>query len=377
MHNSRFGVFMSEFFLRPRLVGKRFDKHTVPLDLLKDFSVFEEMLLEVAKRKYLDKHPERKRLPKGFGKNISVSLSSVEEGSVFLSLSIIYAASLVPPVEEVYFKQARDEIVETISLVEQGKKPVIDTVYLRYFDRFGRSLRDDESIEFLHKDNKATLNHETRKKLLEASKVQSWSENLTLKGYVPAVDKSNRSFEMQLINSSKIKINYLEQFQDDILEAFKGYEKKSLLEIKGIAILDRTGSIKNFETLEHVSLLDPLDIEARIEELLLLEDGWLNGKGKALNKAQAQYIGNAFYINYDDELPLPYLYPTAEGGLLAEWQIKDWEVSLEIDIDSLRSEFHAFNLKTNQESDSIFRLNEKDEWTKINKTLKNFNKEQV
>lgn len=35
-----------EEFLRSRLVGRRFDKHTLPLDILKDFSAPEEILIE-------------------------------------------------------------------------------------------------------------------------------------------------------------------------------------------------------------------------------------------------------------------------------------------------------------------------------------------
>ena len=35
---------MNQEFLRPRLVGRRFDEHTLPLDILKDFSALEEML---------------------------------------------------------------------------------------------------------------------------------------------------------------------------------------------------------------------------------------------------------------------------------------------------------------------------------------------
>jgi len=35
-------------FLRPRLVGRRFDEHSLPLDIRKDFAALEEKLVEVA-----------------------------------------------------------------------------------------------------------------------------------------------------------------------------------------------------------------------------------------------------------------------------------------------------------------------------------------
>lgn len=71
---------MNQDFLRSRLVGRRFDEHTLPLDILKDFSALEEMLIEVAKRKYLAAHPDRQRTPKGFTKGLELHLTAVEEG---------------------------------------------------------------------------------------------------------------------------------------------------------------------------------------------------------------------------------------------------------------------------------------------------------
>jgi hypothetical protein len=39
----------TEPFLTPRLVGDRFEGHAIPLEVLKDFAVLEEMIVEVAK----------------------------------------------------------------------------------------------------------------------------------------------------------------------------------------------------------------------------------------------------------------------------------------------------------------------------------------
>lgn len=371
---------MGTEFLRPKLVGKRFAAHTVPLDLLKDFSAFEEMLLEMAKRNYFAEYPDRKRLPKGFGKNISINLTAVEEGSAILALMLtshLATTSLVPSIEEIYFNQAKDAVIETIMLVEQGKEVLLDPVLLRYFDRFGRSLRDDESIEFSLPEGKATFNQKTRKKLLEISKIKNWSEDLTLKGCVSAVDKNNQTFDLELMNSSKIKSNYLEQHQSVILEAFEGYENKALIEVKGVAILDRANSIKSFESFEQVTLLDPLDIEARLEVLSLLNNGWLNGKGKALDNAKAKLFSEYFYSFYNESLPLPYLYPTAEGGLQAEWFINDWDISLEIDLANLNADLHGLNLQSDEEKELSLLLTEQDSWKKLNQVLEGLNKEQA
>ena len=55
-----------KIFLTPKLEGHRFDDHTLPVSMLEDFSAFEELVFELAKKIYLEKNPSRKRVPKGF-----------------------------------------------------------------------------------------------------------------------------------------------------------------------------------------------------------------------------------------------------------------------------------------------------------------------
>ena len=137
---------MNQEFLRPRLVGRRFDEHTLPLDILKDFSALEEMLIEVAKRQYLAAHPERQRTPKGFTKGLELHLTAVEEGSAIPVIALAFA-TLFPSADADYFDQAKDQIVEAIAAAEHGQQPTLPPELLRYFDRFGRGLHEGEAIE--------------------------------------------------------------------------------------------------------------------------------------------------------------------------------------------------------------------------------------
>jgi hypothetical protein len=56
---------MKKPFVAPRLVGARFDDHTIPLELLKDLAALEELVVAVAKWKFVEQHG-RLRAPKGF-----------------------------------------------------------------------------------------------------------------------------------------------------------------------------------------------------------------------------------------------------------------------------------------------------------------------
>ena len=65
-------------FLKPKLTGARFQNATVPLELLKDFSALQEMLVEVAKWEFRNNHPDRERTPRNFTAEVDLHLTSVE-----------------------------------------------------------------------------------------------------------------------------------------------------------------------------------------------------------------------------------------------------------------------------------------------------------
>jgi hypothetical protein len=166
---------MQQQFLKPRLVGERFSGHAVPLEVLKDFAALQEMLVEVAKWKFREKHPSRERVPRNFGKDIELQLAGVEEGSVVLAIVLSFS-SLFPPENATYFESARGEIVESIAQSAEGRTPHLPPALLSYFDRFGRSLRSGESIEFPREQGSVTFNSDVRKELIKAARVETWTE---------------------------------------------------------------------------------------------------------------------------------------------------------------------------------------------------------
>lgn len=362
---------MNEVFLRPRLTGTRFDEHTLPLDILKDFAALEEMLIEVAKRQYLTEHPDRQRTPKGFTSGLELHLSSVEEGSAIPVITLVFAA-LFPPNDAQYLERAREQIVETIASVEQGGQPSLPPELLRYFDRFGRALHNGEAIEFTRNNGLTTaLTPATRQQLLQASQAEVWTEEVTCKGYVPEVDQADYSFELELRNGIKLKAPLLDAHRKTVLEASVGYQNGTMVAIKGVIQRDRAGRPKSFESVEHVTQMDPLDIETRLEELALLQDGWLDGKGLALNQDALHDLARAFDEHFSPDLGLPYLYPTPEGGVQAEWELGQWEVSLEITLPSMSAEYQAVNLTTSESHELELSLAADDvaNWTELNTAL--------
>jgi hypothetical protein len=359
---------MDELSFKPELHGARFSRHEVPLEVLKDFAAFEELLIEVAKREYLDAHPGRLRMPRGFTKGLELRLSAIEEGSAKLAL-VLVGLSLADGAE--YITRAHEKIVNTIENVGRGRPTEIPPELLRYFDRFGRSLLEGERIDFPRQSGgSSSLTPDVREKLLRASQAEEWTEEAILKGRVSSADPADGRFELELIDGRKLNAPFERQHNDTVAEALKGYRSNRMIVVKGLLKKDRSGNAKSIDSVEHVTLLDPLDIETRLEELGQLQDRWLNGRGVALDKAALRNLADTFDKNFDSELPLPYLYPTAAGAVLAEWSIGDWAVSLEIELPEQKAEYQAFNLSSDESIDLQLDLSNLEAWATLNQALR-------
>ena len=362
---------MSPPSFKPELIGERFAQHEVPLEVLKDFVAFEELLMEVAKREYLADHPDRLRIPKGFTKGVELRLAKIEEGSAILSL-VLAGLSLADT--SVYITRAHDKIVTTIANISDGRQPGLAPELLRYFDRFGRSLLEGERIKFQHTDGgEANLTPEVREKLLHASEAEEWTEETLLKGRVSTTYMKDGEFELELTNGTRLRAPLEHQHDETVIEAMKEYDHSRMLAVRGVIRKDKNGHLKGIDSVEHVNLLHPLDVETRLEELASLKDRWLNGKGVALDGARLKALAEEFEKHFDATLPLPHLYPTPEGGVLAEWTLGEWAISLDIDITSQTGEYEALNVASDEAKEITLNLSEPSGWTALNNELRQLN----
>lgn len=362
---------MKQEFFNPTLEGERFQDHTVPLELFKDFSALQEMLIEVAKWEFRKSHPDRERIPRNFTSGLDLHLEAVEEGSAILTISLVFA-SLFPTSNLSYFEQARTDIVDAVAAVEAGRAPSLPPRYLNYFDRFGRGLRSGESISFQNGDGKATLTPETRQQLMRYAEKKEWTEEAVLRVRVPEADKGRNSFEMELNDGSKLSGTLSDLYRDAVLQAFHNYKTGTdeYVLVQGIVKKDRDGHLKGFEAIEHATPLDPQDVTLRLEELALLQDGWLDGKGLAPNKDALPKLAKLFDTSFDSDLPLPFLYPTPEGGLQAEWNLGNRSVTLEIELEELSATYHALDLTSGDSDELGFALDRPQGWARLNDVLK-------
>ena len=368
-----------EPFLRPHLTGKRFNEHAIPLEFLKDLAVLEEMIVEVAKSKYIAANPGRKRVPCGFTEGIDLRLTGIEEGSAIPVISLVSEeyTTFFPPDNKVYFEKARDDFVCAIDAAEQNENITehLPNKSLIYFDRIGRSLREGEAMEFTtpSQPTPARLTKETRRILLASSNIKELTEETTVRGTIPEADQDSMTFQIQMIDGRKVKSPMPAQHRETIIAAFNGYETGTRVLIQGIGKFTRQERLISFESIESISTLDPLDVPARLDELRTLNDGWLEGKGIAPSHNELDWLAREFEHNYPDELPLPHVYPTEEGGIVMEWDIISDDISLEIDLIKHHGELHCFIMDTDREETAAFDLNEPEDWIRLVEKIREMN----
>jgi hypothetical protein len=379
---------MTEPFLRPRLVGARFEGRSIPLEVLKDLAVLEEMIVEVAKSEFLRDHPSRRRSPRGFTEGIELKLTGIEEGSTVPVISLVIAATSLfyaplfsleekPPEKQVYFERARDAVVNAIGAAEQNQSitEYLPEKTLGYFDRLGRSLRDGEAIEFstLARQTPARLTRETRRRLiLASSRVKELTEETIVRGAVPEADQDDMTFELQLFDGRKIKAPMTAQHLDTVLEAFNAFKAGIRVLMQGIGRFNRTEKLVGFESVEHISVLDPLDVPARLEELRILREGWFEGIGSAPTAAGIDWLSDKFAQAYPEDLPLPFVYPTPEGGIRLEWSLEPHDITLDIDLAKHTARLHELNLISDEDQEKTLNLDEPAEWARLVEQIQKF-----
>lgn len=360
----------SEEFLKPKLVGGRFEGHAIPLDFLRDLSALNDIILEGARAAYLKANPERSRLPKGFADDFTLSLSGVEQGSAMPKITLFFAllgAAPSPTVE--YLHQARENLVSGIRAAAEGGQAAdyLTPKALTQFKNFGERLRDGEAIEFQSDGTPVRFTKEVRRKLLlSAPGVEEVSEEVALRGLVWRTDQKEREFVIKLADGAEVSGPMAGDHYDNIIDATKDYRKGVRIFLQGMGSRNRQGKLLRIDSIESSSVLEPLDIHARLEELRHLKQGWLDGEGKPFDPDGMDWLEGSVRDHYAAGMPLPHIYPSPDGQILFEWKINSRSASLEINLAERTGYWHVFDLKSRGDSsEEDLALGNADGWDRL------------
>ena len=382
--DGRFGAFCmtKTAFLTPELHGGRFEKHIVPLEFLKDLTALQSMVFEVAKQKFREANPDRQRLTKGFTDGIELGLSGIEEGSTKLVIEILVAGTTLQPAHPsaAYFDQAKEAIIDVIQASESKGAIAshLSPEAIRLFDRLGKGLRDGESFQLSSPSSskKATLTREARRNiLLSIPDLREYEEDTVFCGVVTGINWDKCTIDLISPDGQPLSYHYTGAEQGEIAKEILR-EKSNLqygqtikLSLSGTGKFSRQRKLLEFVSVEEITLLDPLDVNFRLDELRHLSDGWMDGEGKAPSASGLDWFAGSFEL-WKHECPLPYIYPTVAGGLSVEWTIERRSMSLEVDLTGHSAYWHCTDLEAKTARDRDLNLDEPSAWEWVVKQLK-------
>lgn len=330
-------------FVKPRLVGARFDEHTIPLDVVRDLAVYEELVMELAKHLYKSEHPERQRVRKGFGADFQLHLERVDEGSARPLLSLVAAGTLALGAgDQPYFERARDLLAECIAAPDDQLPDDFPKELLSYFNRFGRSLKEGESLELpriAQATSSAILTPEKRKKLVLAAE-QFYEKDIVLNGTIEEADFKAMTFRLRLLDGNHAIIPIPDHFSDQARH-WNG-RSRHLVTMQGVGSFDSWEKLQKVVNVETLTTQVNYEIANRIEEISELRDGWFDGSGVAPASDKLDLVASHLIPSYPEKLPLPAIIPTPEGNLLLEWNTSG-DPSVDVRLDRLVGEFHSFD----------------------------------
>ena len=175
-----------------------------------DLAVLSEMLIEVAKWRYRECHPERRLVPRGFINGCTLRLTGLEQGSAVAVISLDISSAIEPAgLQQACFEEARSAIVQAVGAAA-GNHPIPNSFperFLGYFDRFGRHLGEEEAIEFMDRLGTAPvrLTPSVRRRLILASSAEEYTEDASVHGLIHEFDQRTRTFQMTRVDGSILR----------------------------------------------------------------------------------------------------------------------------------------------------------------------------
>lgn len=330
------------------------------MEVFAEFAAYRELIVAVAKEIFRERHPQRQRVPKGFAEGFQLSIKEVEDGSAMpiLLRNVVLAMALFPDHQPDEFDEARDRVAQAVEAVNTGKglPQGFPRHALRFFGTFGRSLNEDESMELIRPGEETGVRYgqSVRKKLLRFS-TATYVEDVALLGRITEVDYLRRTFLFSSEEESGRRIGgtYLEEMHDEIHRVAGGV---LLVQVVGAAEHDAEGRVEKILSVDELWTERAVQVRDRMDELLGLTKGWLDGSGEPLDPLHAERVRDVLAaVASVGSIEAPRIFPTPEGGIEAEWTIGSWEVAVAFVL-SGAVEVSAVNLKTDDEADHEFTL---------------------
>lgn len=330
-------------FVRLRFTGGRFTDGSrgMPVELLGDLAAYQELLLGVARMLFLQKHPNRKRVPKRFEEGLSLRLKRIEDGSV--------VPILERPANDT-LDLGDDIFDESQQLLEQALAGSKDAALLELFSRvpsgplkaFARDLSDSETVEFLRPSvapgQGVSYGRIQRRELLRRltpAPDEPYEGIVRVVGL--ATDSQRVSFKDD--EGSSFSGTYEHEQFDALRNGLdaEGFGDQFL--VQGVAQFDLDGGIKHLRTISSVENVEGelsryAGLREQLKSIRNLEEGWSDGDGSAVEEATLTMASDLLDALCDDRQPPPAVVSAnLDGAVRLEWHMPLRVTSIDCETD--------------------------------------------
>jgi hypothetical protein len=320
-----------------RYVGGRYDGGKLPVEMLSDLSAFRDLLVAFAKEDWKVRNEGRARVPKGFDKSLTFSLTSITKGSAIpkLEWNRDMAQVTLPG-----FSTELDDIVDSsyeslLKLIDGASNASADislsSSHVRALNKFGAKLRQGERIEFLNTGGSNVIYLDTvRRRTLITRVHETYQQRYEGIGTFIGLNVDEGTICVKTTEYGNI---YIYVAPDRIIEEFDGNVLADVQFDLNLE-LDHNDKIRNILDVYSAEIVETVqeggsDALKDLAEIAKLEAGWLDGDGEAVSRTAIGYTHQV--IVGTNSLNIDFrLYPTEQGGVLVEFDNDAWFYSLEI-----------------------------------------------
>lgn len=189
-----------------------------------------------------------------------------------------------------------------------------------------------------------------------------------LEGLIPEISQARMTFQIDLANGRKLNAPLNSDLLEKATETLNGYRQGLQSRFSGKGIVSRFDG-RVLEIISIDSIINRLKINAQLDSLRILKDGWLEGGGNAPPQAGIEWLGSRFKTHFQTKTPLPYLYPTETGGIQAEWSLGLHEISLDMHLDTHLGLWNDLNLDSDVDQERQLNLDEDSNWDWLAKQI--------
>lgn len=270
-------------FLRVTFRGGRFDRHTIPVDVLAELAALQQALLRLASNEFKRRNPERRRRPRGFAQSARLYLRETQH-NCFTAVVTRDAAPLLPNIDPEsldVFVQARSQLFEVF---RGGHVPGLDQTTLKTLKRIGERLDAGEAIELRATEGvpPSLVNFTSRKRIADAlhEPVEQVAE---LEGEVERIEDDRSNVVLKLNDGRMLTVPFERTIRADVVEAFN-LRPAVRVRVRGRVQWSenpRALDTPEIEVFDHERRSEIDKLWARLDTLSGVPDGWLHGDGVA------------------------------------------------------------------------------------------------